>query len=949
MRKLLKYNKWIIAVVSLVTLFFILQIPKVEINNDIKVFLPDDHISKVTNRKIEDIFGESESLVAAVSVKEGTIFDTHNLEEIESLSQELENIDQVDEVTSLTSVDFIEGTSEGMLVENLVKEIPETEKEKNQIKKKLLSWDFYKNNLYSDDYKASQILITLKDSLSTEEKSKVYYQIKGITEDYEHSRFKTYIAGAAAVNVRMGDSMLQDIKILIPFIIVVLIVVLYLFFQSILPVFLIMLTVLISSIWSVGLMAYLGINLTLVSTVIPVLLIAVGSAYGIHILSHYYDYLSEVEGELKENEHREIVLKTIEQLGRPVFLAALTTAVGFGSLASSEIVPIKSFGIFTAIGIAAAFVVALFLIPSLLMLFYQYQSNKRAGEYEKVEHFESAISSLHSFYSKHRFLIVITVLIILVVSAFAFDDIIIDTPLIEMFKEDSPIRIADNFINNHFAGTTIMNILVEGEDRGSLNNPEILQEMDNMQQYITSNYSEVGKMSSIADFIKRMNQVMHYPEQQMKASTEENSKQANGSAASTDSFYQNSESDNQENNDNGISTNSFYQNNNQDNENNSENNNEDQNKENNNVSSFYQDNSNDKEKDNQENNSGDNSDNSTSSFYQSSQKNNSSEEESSQNDGKTIIPGPSREKRLSEYDFIVFLNNALASAEKSDISGDELVELLKKELNYNAAAYYEIPTNIDKYGVASKTNLKNLISQYLLLYSGSVDDMINDPLEPDKAQMLVQIKTPSTITADIISTEIRDYAESEFPEDYQITVSGNARMALAANNLIISSQVKSILISFIIVFIIVSLAFKSPIAGIYGIIPLAFSLVINFALMGYTGIKLDVGTAMVASIAIGIGVDYTIHFLHSYHNYRQEKDDLYWVSRKTLTSTGKAIIFNAISVAAGFLVLLFSNFYPLVYLGLLIAVTMFTSSLAALTILPLLLNIFKPKFISREI
>jgi hypothetical protein len=94
--------------------------------------------------------------------------------------------------------------------------------------------------------------------------------------------------------------------------------------------------------------------------------------------------------------------------------------------------------------------------------------------------------------------------------------------------------------------------------------------------------------------------------------------------------------------------------------------------------------------------------------------------------------------------------------------------------------------------------------------------------------------------------------------------------------------------------------------------------------MGYTGIKLDVGTAMVASIAIGIGVDYTIHFLHSYNREIQKEKDL-------------------------FLVLVFSNFYPLVYLGLLISVTMFTSSMGALTILPVLLNIFEPEFIKKEL
>jgi len=927
MKKILKYNKSIVIIILLITLFFLFQIPKVEINNDIKVFLPDDHVSKVSNREIERIFGESDNLAAAVGVKEGSIFESYNLEKISNLTDDLESISDVDEVTSITNVDFIEGTSQGMLVEELVKDIPETEAERYEIKEKIMSWDFYKNNLYSEDFKASQLLITLKDSLSTEAKNSAYYEIKEITESYQDSRFSTYIAGAAAVNARMGDSMMQDIRLLIPFIIIVLAAVLYLFFQSLMPVFLIMLTVVISSIWSVGLMAYLGINLTLVSTVIPVLLIAVGSAYGIHILSHYYDYLSEIDGALSDDEHQEIVFKTINQLGKPVFLAALTTAVGFASLASSEIVPIRSFGIFTAIGITAAFITAVFLIPSLLILIREYSSNNSEAEYQKLEHFESTIAFLHNFYSRRRFQIIVLVIVIIFVSIFGFNKIIIDTPLIEMFKEDSEIRQADQFINGHFAGTTIMNILIEGDERGSLNNPEILKEMDNLQNYISGNFAEVGKVSSIVNFVKRMNQVMHYPEEEIDQSESVAQSSQNNNETSQggmNSFYEGDESS-EEDKSSQEGMNSFYEG--------DESSGEDKPSQDG-MNSFYEED--------------ESSGNGMDSFYEDDGVQDSQADRSESGDG-IILAGPGKEKNISEYQFAELLSRSLARADRLGLNAEELVNLIKEEMNYKAAAYYEIPYDTQKYGAESKQNLQNLISQYLLLYSGNLDDMINDPIEPDKAQMLLQLNTPSTITADKVSREIEAYRKDNFPENYKLTVSGNARMALAANNLIISSQIKSIIISFAVVFIIVAFSFKSFIAGIYGIIPLAFSLIINFALMGYTGIKLDVGTAMVASIAIGIGVDYTIHFLHSYHHHRQKNDDLHIVSRKTLTSTGKAVIFNAISVAAGFLVLLFSNFYPLVYLGLLIAVTMFTSSLAALTLLPMLLNIFKPKFISKKL
>lgn len=905
MKKILKHNKLIIGLILIITLFFLFQLPDVEINNDIEVFLPDDNPAKMSNDNLREIFGESEGLVTAVQVDQGTIFEAENLKLIANLSSEIEELQQVEEVRSLTNVDYIAGSSEGMVVESLIEEIPENREQRIRLKEKILSWDFYQNNLYSDDFKSTQILITLEEGLSADQEKEIFYQVKDVVNSYQEQGIKTFISGSKAINVLMGDHMLQDIRYLIPIIFLVLILALYFFFQKALPVFLVMLTVSISSIWAVGLMAYLGINLTLVSTVIPVLLLAVGSAYGIHILSHYYDALAELEQELTAAKNEELILATVNQLGKPVFLAALTTVVGFGSLASSQIVPIKSFGIFTAIGIIAAFLIALFLIPSLLKLPI-FLKDKKNSDFDKLEHFESLIFTVHDFYSQKRISIILAVLLIIIISALGFNKIVVDTPLIEMFKEESEIRQADDFINQNFAGTNIMKVLIEGKERGSLNNPEILNEMDKLQQSLESNFESVGKTSSISDYIKRMNQVMHYPEaesEETEAETETN--QNSSSEETTSSFYQESSAESQTES-KSETTSSFYQGDGREEDNSDE------------SSSFYQ--------------------------GEDSEVSEEAQEEKSQPE---IIAGPDSEKNISELEFIQLLNRAVAGAEKLDLTADQLLQLLKEEMNYNAAAYYEIPNDLEKYDAETKENLKNLISQYLLLFSGSVDDLINDQLEPDKAQMLIQIKDPSNITAARIKDKIDNYSSSNFPADYQTTVSGYATMALEANNLIVGSQIRSIVISFIVVFIIVAISFKSIVAGFYGIIPLAFSLIINFGLMGHLGIKLDVGTAMVASIAIGIGVDYTIHFLHSYHQNRRENDDLYQVTRETLSSTGKAIIFNAISVSAGFLVLLFSNFYPLVYLGLLIAVTMFTSSLAAMTILPLLLNIFKPEFIKK--
>jgi predicted RND superfamily exporter protein len=147
------------------------------------------------------------------------------------------------------------------------------------------------------------------------------------------------------------------------------------------------------------------------------------------------------------------------------------------------------------------------------------------------------------------------------------------------------------------------------------------------------------------------------------------------------------------------------------------------------------------------------------------------------------------------------------------------------------------------------------------------------------------------------------------------------------------------------VFIIISVSYKSLIAGLVAGLPLLISILINFAVMGFLGIKLNLGTSMVASVSVGIGIDYTIHFIDSYkREYPGGGDFLY----RVFASSGKAIIINAVSVGAGFAVLVLSQFIILSHVGILIAFTMFTSALTSLTVIPALLSIINPRFIRAE-
>ena len=305
-------------------------------------------------------------------------------------------------------------------------------------------------------------------------------------------------------------------------------------------------------------------------------------------------------------------------------------------------------------------------------------------------------------------------------------------------------------------------------------------------------------------------------------------------------------------------------------------------------------------------------------------------------------------REMDVEDLILLISDSFTAGDNAELTMGELSEKLRELTNYKGAAYYEIPWDVEKYPVGEREELKNLISQYLLLYSGSLDEYANDSLKPTEARMMIQLKTHGSAETDMIIGEIEAFAGRNLPGGYSVSFAGIAELELALTNLILSSQLSSLVFALLAVFLIIAVTYKSPLAGLIGIIPLSLSILMNFGLMSLLGISLDMVTAIIASIAIGIGVDYTVHFLSRYKKERALSDDLAQVTRNTVLSTGRGIIINALSVGLGFAVLCFSRFLVLRYIGILVAIIMLTSSMGALIILPLILNKLDPRFMRGE-
>jgi predicted RND superfamily exporter protein len=259
---------------------------------------------------------------------------------------------------------------------------------------------------------------------------------------------------------------------------------------------------------------------------------------------------------------------------------------------------------------------------------------------------------------------------------------------------------------------------------------------------------------------------------------------------------------------------------------------------------------------------------------------------------------------------------------------------MNKVLHADNPAYDTIPASSD------------LIAQYLLLYEMSGDpDNLWKVVDYDykKANLTFQLKSDNSKEINRVIKVINTRAQEFRDQGIDIKFAGSGYKALVFTDLILEGQIISLLMSLVIVILLLSLMFKKISLGLIGSIPIIITAIISFGVMGLFNIPLSTTTALVSSIAIGIGIDYAVHFIERYKIHALETGDKTQTVRATMRHSGRAIIFNAVVVIAGFLVLLFSVFPPNRSLGALVSLNMFTSFLGTVTIMYLVLvlsNIF---------
>ncbi len=751
LKKLLNLPWLVVGLTVIISALFFMQIKqKSRMETDLDKYMPQDHPAFVYSDQAEEWFGINDGIIVAIENQNG-IFNTATLDTLKQLTRRLQKMEEIEkaDVTSLYTADNIVGTEDGMDVKAFYKRVPSSEEGLNKLKFNVENNEMTFGRLVSFDETVTVIIAEIRDDVFTQD---FYEEILSLAASYETKDIKIHVAGRPIVEGTMALLGPADMKKMVPIVLLVIALVLFIMLRSVKSTILTMAVVFFSVVWSFGLMAAVNIPIYAVSTMIPVMLIAIGVADGIHLYSHLQLYLRKNPDASK----REATTDMLQQMWKPVAMTSVTTAIGFVALLTSQVYPIKYFGIFTAFGVLMAMVFSLGLIPAGIMIFGLPKVKKAANKESTTE--SGLAYRFASRVLKRKSVSIFATATIIILSIIGMQKIWINSSFLDKFEKESDIVLTDQFINEHFGGTTSLNLILDANgEKDVFKNPEVLKLTDLMQSQLENELDVVGNSFSLTDYTKRMNKVM----------------------------------------------------------------------------------------------------------------------------------------------------------------------------NADQEAFNTIPDEQD------------MIAQYLLLYEMSGDpENLNKVVDYDYAKLNVtfQLKSDNSKALNSAIAIIDTYEEDFTNHGITMKYAGSGYKGLIFTDLILEGQILSLILSLIIVILLLSLMFRNFKIGLIGAVPITITALISFGIMGFLNIPLNTTTALLSSIAIGIGIDYAVHFIEQYRLNAAKTDNKLLVAQKTMAHSGRAISYNAIVVIAGFMILLFSVFPPNRELGALVSLNMFTSFAGTVTIMLVLLK-----------
>ena len=522
----------VIFVVLLIVGGLASQLPHFQLQTESEHFFHEDDPVRVEYNAFRDLFGRDTAVLIGLKPS-GGVFQRPFLETLRSIHEEIEDeVPYLVEVTSLLNVRETIGTQEGLEVGDFLEDWPEDEASLRALEARALANPLYSNFVISEDAAITAIIIETqafktddtveelggfgdndefsetsetgetRETISSEQDIEIMLALRKILDRHASPGLVTHVSGPPVFSASLVTQMTRDMAVFTGLSIVLVAFFLAILFRRVAAVILPLITVILSVVSTIAVMAATNTPMMPPTQTIPSFLLAVGVGGAVHLLAIFYQALRRGE------EKQEAIAYALAHSGLPIIMTSVTTAGGLLSFIPAALRPISHFGFITPIGIMLCLLLILTLLPAMMSLFPMRQADAQAEDTLS----QRALVATGRFSTQRAGLVLGLWAAAMVFCMIGFMRIHIGHDMLEWFPDHDPIYQATHFLNDEFGGAASFEALISTNEANGLHDPSILKKIDEIAALAVefeSSTIRAAKAVSIVDVVKESHRALN--------------------------------------------------------------------------------------------------------------------------------------------------------------------------------------------------------------------------------------------------------------------------------------------------------------------------------------------------------------------------------------------------------------------------------------------------------
>lgn len=502
-RWILRYRITHLIIIGLITVFFAFQMRNLKLTYELPQMLPENDPTLVAYENFKTEFGQDGAVMFAGAIY-SDIFQLDHFNALYDLSHRLKEIKGVEGAVSVAQIyTLVKNTEEKKFdFKAVVSKRPETQQELDSLKGIIYSLPFYDGLLYNRESDVFMIMITLdKEILNTKERVPLIYSIKKEIEEYaQQEGVEMHLSGLPYIRTITSDLIKSELNKFVFYALFVAAFILLVFFRSFKMVFFPVLTVAISVIWTLGSTALMGYKITILTGIIPPLLIIIGIENSIFLLNKYI-----AEYNIHQNKIKALT-RMVSRIGSANFLTNATTAAGFAAFIITGNDLLVEFGIVAALNIFGIYLLTLILIP----VFFSFRGTPKPRLLSNVDSgfISGIVDRILLAVSKYRSRIYILSLIIFVGGIIGVSKLKTTGNIVDDIPKDDILYQDLMFFEEHFNGVMPFEITIDTKKPHGVLQLSTIQKLEQLQDELKQ-YPELSRPMSLTEVVKFSKQAFY--------------------------------------------------------------------------------------------------------------------------------------------------------------------------------------------------------------------------------------------------------------------------------------------------------------------------------------------------------------------------------------------------------------------------------------------------------